>query len=89
MMKDMMGKMMGKMAPAEMQEMMQGTMGHMFEDMPVEDRLRFMRAMLQTCLPKLTEGMDAATRAGLVREIAETVRAPGEPPATQEAGAAD
>ncbi len=59
--------------------MMQGMMGQMLRDMPVDERVSFMRAMMETCLPLMTEGMDTATRQQMVRDLLGQMMDSGQP----------
>lgn len=78
-MSEMMGRMMermaGRMPQEQMQRMMQGMMAPMLDAMTLDDRIRFMQSMMTVCMPRLTEGMDPATRATLLQEMAHLLAA--------------
>lgn len=71
----MMERMAGRMPQEQMQGMMQGMMAHMFDAMTLDDRIRFMQSMMAVCLPRFTEGMNPATRATLLQEMAHLLAA--------------
>ena len=65
----MMDRMLEKMSPEDIQAMMAEMMGHMFAGMDLADRTAFMQSMMGVCIPRLTEGLDAAERERLATTI--------------------
>ena len=69
MMAMMMDRMMTKLSKEDIQAMMTEMMGQMFAGMTPIDKVAFMQTMMSVCIPKVTEGLDAAER----QQLAETI----------------
>lgn len=69
MMAMMMDRMMTKLSKEDIQAMMTEMMGQMFAGMTPTDKVAFMQTMMSVCIPKVTEGLDAAER----QQLAETI----------------
>ena len=69
MMTTMMDRMMTKLSKEDIQVMMADMMSQMFAGMDLADKVAFMQAMLGVCIPKITEGLDAAERERLATSI--------------------
>jgi hypothetical protein len=69
-MKDMMEKMMARMAkPEDMLGMMNAMMDRMFSGMTTDDRIRFMTTMMTQCLAVVMAQMTPEERQKLAREM--------------------
>jgi hypothetical protein len=67
----MMDKMLAHLSTEEMQAMMREMMTSLFSGLDLADRITFMQAMMEACLPRLTEGLTGEER----EQLAETVLA--------------
>jgi formate dehydrogenase maturation protein FdhE len=67
----MMDKMLAHMSTEEIQAMMREMMTSMFSGLDLADKITFMQAMMEVCIPRLTEGLNGEER----EQLAETVLA--------------